>query len=63
MHFSYATKYTVIILVLVMDETNNYPLWEHIQKITWFHLRNKIFPSLIPVNSHVKPTNNNAVLK
>ena len=22
----------------VMDKTNNYRLWEHIQKITWFHI-------------------------
>ena len=31
-----------------------------------FHIllaRNKILPSLIPVNSHVKPTNDNPVLK
>ena len=32
----------------VVDETNNYRLWEHIQKITWFQiLRNKIFPPFI----------------
>ena len=48
--------------ILVIDETNNYRLWEHIQKIMWFHLRNKIFPSLIPVNSHVKSTNDDAIL-
>ena len=31
-----------------------------------FHIllaRNKILPSLIPVNSHVKPTNDDSVLK
>ena len=30
----------------VVNETNNYQLWELIQKITWFHIllaRNKIF--------------------
>ena len=30
----------------IVDETNNYQLWELIQKITWFHIvlsRNKIF--------------------
>ena len=34
--------------ILVVDETNNYPLWERIQKITLFHLylaRNTVFPS------------------
>ena len=32
--------------ILVMDETNNYQLWELIQKITWFLIllaRNKVF--------------------
>ena len=50
----------------VIDETNNYRLWEHIQMITWFQIllaRNKIIPPLIPVNSHVKLTNDNPVLK
>ena len=51
-----------------MDETNMSRLWEHIQKIMSFHIlldRNKIFPSLIPINSHVKPTkfNDDPVLK
>ena len=49
-----------------MDEANSYQLWEHIQKIMWFHIllaRNKIFPSLIPVNSHVEPKYNDTVLK
>ena len=49
-----------------MDETDNYQLWKHIQMIMWFHIllaRNKIIPPLIPVNSHVKLTNDNPVLK
>ena len=50
-----------------MDETNNYRLWEDIHKImysTYFYVaRNKILPSLIPVNSHIKPTNDDPVLK
>ena len=32
MYFSYAMKYTC------MNEISNYRLWEHIQKITWFHV-------------------------
>ena len=50
--------------ILVMDEINSYLLWEHIQKIMWFHIllaRNKSFLSLIPVNTHVKPTNDDPV--
>ena len=37
---------------------NDYRLWE--LGTTYFY---KIFPSLIPVNSHIKPTNNDLVLK
>ena len=42
--------FTMLRSISVMDETNNYRLWEHIQKITWFHIflaKNEIFPSLI----------------
>ena len=64
MHFSYIA---MLQSIPVMDETNNYRLWEQIQ-ITCFHIflaRNKIFTSLISVNSHIKSTkfNDDPVVK
>ena len=63
MYFSYATKY-----ILVVDETiitiNCGNASRRLRGSTYILLaRNKIFPSWILVNSHVKPTSDDPVLK